>query len=86
MAEILKQSNNAPVPVEVQVIILYALANGFMEHLKPGEVASYQAGFLARLRAEKPELIQELLQKKDLTEKIKEGLNEQLTAYGSGAI
>lgn len=86
VAEILKQGNNAPVPVEVQVIILYALANGFMEHLKPGEVASYQAGFLAKLRADKPDLIQELLQKKDLTEKIKEGLNEQLTAYGSGAI
>lgn len=86
VAEILKQDKNAPVPVEAQVIILYALANGFMEHLKPDQVAAYQAGLLAKIRAERPELIQELVQKKDLTEKIKEGLHEQLTAYGSGAI
>lgn len=86
VAEILKQDKNAPVPVEAQVIILYALANGFMEHLKPDQVAAYQAGLLAKIRAERPELIQELVQKKDLTEQIKEGLHEQLTAYGSGAI
>ncbi len=86
VAEILKQDKNAPVPIEEQVIILYALANGFMENLKPEQVGAYQAGLLAKMRSEKPELIQELVQKKDLTEQIKEGLHEQLTAYGSIAI
>jgi len=86
VAEILKQDKNAPVAIEAQIMILYALANGFMDHLKPDQVGAYQAGLLAKIRAEKPELIQELVQKKDLTEQIKEGLNEQLTAYGNGAI
>jgi len=86
VAEILKQDKNAPVPIEEQVVVLYALANGFMEDLKPNQVGAYQAGLLAKIKAEKPELIQELIQKKDLTEQIKEGLHEQLTAYGSGAV
>jgi F-type H+-transporting ATPase subunit alpha len=86
VAEILKQDKNAPVAVEHQVIILYALTNGFMEHLRPDQVNAYQAGLLAKLKAERPELIEELILKKDLTEQIKEGLHEQLTAYGSGAI
>jgi hypothetical protein len=57
-----------------------------MEHLRPDQVNAYQAGLLAKLKAERPELIEELILKKDLTEQIKEGLHEQLTAYGSGAI
>jgi F-type H+-transporting ATPase subunit alpha len=86
VAEILKQDKNAPVAVEDQIIILYALANGFMEELKPDQVGEYQAGVLASIKANKPELIQALVLKKDLTEEIKEGLHEQLTAYGSRAV
>jgi hypothetical protein len=49
-------------------------------------VGEYQAGLLASIKANKPELIQALVLKKDLTEEIKEGLHEQLTAYGSRAV
>jgi F-type H+-transporting ATPase subunit alpha len=86
VAEILKQDKNAPVPVEDQVIVLYALANGFMEELKPDQVGAYQAGVLASIKAARPDLVQMLVLKKDLTEEIKEGLHEQLTAYGSRAV
>ena len=86
VAAILKQDKNAPVPIEEQIVVLYALANGFMENLTPEQVGVYQSGLLAKIKAEKPELIKELVQKKDLTEQIKEGLNEQLTAYGDGAV
>ena len=86
VAAILKQDKNAPVPIEEQVVVLYALANGFMEHLAPEQVLAYQAGLMARIRRDKPELLKALVAKKDLTEEIKEGLHEQLTAYGSGAV
>jgi F-type H+-transporting ATPase subunit alpha len=86
VAEILKQDKNAPVPVEDQVIVLYALANGFMEELKPDQVGAYQAGVLASVKVARPDLIQALVLKKDLTDEIKEGLHEQLTAYGSRAV
>lgn len=86
VAEILKQDKNAPVPVEEQVVILYALANGFMEHLLPEQVNGYTRGLIEKLRREHPELIRELVEKKDFTEEIKGGLHEQLTAYGRGAI
>jgi len=86
VAAILKQDKNAPVPIEEQVVILYALANGFMENLKADQVAAYQTGLLTKIKTERPDLIQQLVQKKDLTEQIKEGLHEQLTAYGDGAV
>lgn len=86
VAEILKQDKNAPVPVEEQILVLYALVNGFMEHLMPDQVDAYQKGLRAKVRQDSPGLIKDLIEKKDLTEDIKGGLHEQLTAYGRGAI
>ncbi len=86
VAEILKQDKNAPVPVEEQVIVLQALAGGFMEHLAPEQVNAYSRGLIEKIRRERPDLIGMLIQEKDFNETIKEGLHEQLTAYGRGAI
>jgi F-type H+-transporting ATPase subunit alpha len=86
VAEVLKQDKNDPVPVEEQVTILYALANGHMEHLMPQDVGAYCRGLLMKIRAERPDLLKSLVERKDLTEDIKEGLNQQLTAYGHGAV
>lgn len=86
VAEVLKQDKNEPIPVEEQVIILYALANGHMGHLMPQGVVAYCRGLIAKIRAERPDLVKNLIERKDLTEDIKEGLNQQLTAYGHGAV
>lgn len=86
VAEILKQDRNAPVPMEEQVIILYALANGFMESLAPEQVEGYFRGVVARIREHRPDVIEELVRERDLTERVKEGLNEQLAAHGAGAL
>ena len=86
VAAILKQDKNAPVPVVEQIIILYALVNGFMEELMPDQVSEYQVGLMAKIHRDDPALVQSLMEKKDLTEDIKKGLHEQLTAYGSGTV
>jgi F-type H+-transporting ATPase subunit alpha len=86
VAEILKQDRNAPVPMVEQVVVLYALSTGHMDHLMPQEVDAYQKGLTARLREHAPGLIAELIERKDLTDSVKEGLNEQLRAYGRGAL
>ncbi len=86
VAEILKQDKDGPVPVEDQVVVLYALANRFMEHLVPAQVGAYMRGLVAKVRKDRPDLVAALVAKKDLTDEIKEGLHEQLTAYGRGAI
>lgn len=86
VAAILKQDKNAPVPVVEQVVVLFALANGFMDTLHPDQVGAYQTGVMDQIRRNRPELIETLIEKQDLTEEIKEGLNEQLAAYGRSAV
>ena len=44
IVEVLKQSQNAPVPVEKQVAILYAVTKGILEKVKVEDVNAYETG------------------------------------------
>jgi len=83
VTEILKQVNNAPVPMEEQIIILYALSKGFVDGLMPDQVQAFHQGLIQHIRTNRPDVVQELVTTKDLTPKVKEGLDEQLASYGS---
>jgi F-type H+-transporting ATPase subunit alpha len=83
VAEILKQDKASPVPMEEQVIILYALAKGFLERVAPADVANYQKSLMAHIVAHRPELLRLLVEKRDLTKEIREGLDEQLRLFAS---
>jgi F-type H+-transporting ATPase subunit alpha len=86
VAEILKQDKDSPVAVEDQIVVLYGLANGFMEHLMPDQVVAYMRGLIEKVHRERPELMAALVEKKDLTAEIKEGLHEQLASYSRGPV
>ena len=81
VAEILKQDKGAPVPMEDQVIILYALAKGFLDDAKPSDVIPLQKRLIASLRTHQPQLIQDLIEQKDLTRAISEALDEHLKQF-----
>ncbi len=52
IVEVLKQSQNAPVPVEKQVAILYAVTKGILEKVKVEDVSEYEAGLYTYLDAD----------------------------------
>ncbi len=49
IVEVLKQNQNAPVPVEKQVAILYAVVNGILSQVETSDVRSYEAGLYTYL-------------------------------------
>ncbi len=44
IVEVLKQDRSAPVPVEKQVAILYAVVNNILSAIEPSDVSKYEAG------------------------------------------
>ena len=52
IVEVLKQSQNAPVPVEKQVAILYAVTKGILEKVKVDDVSAYESGLYTYLDAD----------------------------------
>ncbi len=78
---ILKQSANMPVSAEDQALILFALNNGFLTDIEPDQVRPRLDALIQQIRRDAPELIAELVRRRDLNDAIKEGLHAQLKRF-----
>ena len=76
IVEVLKQSQNAPVPVEKQVAILYAVTKGILEKVKVEDVNAYEAGLYTYLDADAAGL--EVMQLISTTGKLESETEEKL--------
>ncbi|MFO7871973.1 MAG: F0F1 ATP synthase subunit alpha [Kiritimatiellia bacterium] len=81
LEEILKQGPNRPCPLEEQVIILHALAEGFLKGVEPPEVRGRLDGLIKQIRAQRPDVIRDLVEKQEMTDDIKEALNDQIRRF-----
>jgi F-type H+-transporting ATPase subunit alpha len=57
LTELLKQPQNAPVPVEEQVVIIYAGSNGWVDDVAISEVRRFESEMLAFFRANQADLL-----------------------------
>jgi F-type H+-transporting ATPase subunit alpha len=57
MVEVLKQPQYSPMPVEEQVMILYAATRGFLDDVPVARVRDFEARFLEYMRAQKPDML-----------------------------
>ena len=76
IVEVLKQSQNAPVPVEKQVAILYAVTKGILEKVNVEDVSEYEAGLYTYLDADAAGL--EVMQLISTTGKLEPETEEKL--------
>ena len=83
--EVLKQAENVPVPIEDQVVLLYALSQRFLDDVDPEDVQDRLAQLLAQVRQESPELIEELIRTREMSDAIKDGLNAHLRRFADSA-
>src|SRR5215212_7580771 len=68
--EILKQPQFQPMPVEKQVMIIYAVTNGFLDTIPVSEIKQWEASFLDFVTAQYPQVGSGLKQQKALTKEI----------------
>ena len=83
IVEVLKQSQNAPVPVEKQVAILYAVTKGILEKVNVEDVSEYEAGLYTYLDADAAglEVMQLISSTGKLEPETEEKLRHVLEAY-----
>ena len=83
IVEVLKQSQNAPVPVEKQVAILYAVTKGILEKVKVEDVNAYETGLYTYLDTDAAglEVMQLISSTGKLEPKTEEKLRQVLEAY-----
>ena len=72
MVELLKQPQYRPFAIEDQVLSIYAGSKGLLDDLPVDKVGEFEAGVLAHIRNEFPEVVEEISEKKAISEELGE--------------
>ncbi|MBO1073566.1 F0F1 ATP synthase subunit alpha [Roseomonas marmotae] len=67
LTELLKQPQFQPVPVEEQVVSLFSGTRGYLDKLPVNKVGEFERRMLSEIRAQKPEILAGIRDKKELT-------------------
>jgi F-type H+-transporting ATPase subunit alpha len=77
-----------PLPVEKQIIIIYAATKGYVDDLETNKLAAFEKGLYDFLESKHKDIFDTVREKKaldkDLEEKLKKALGEYKTAFGKG--
>ncbi|RUM42081.1 MAG: F0F1 ATP synthase subunit alpha, partial [Desulfurobacterium sp.] len=80
MMELLKQPPYNPIPVEKQIVAFFAAINGYLDDIPVEAVTKFERELYAFMDAKYPEILKEILEKKqlddDLTQKLHAAIKE----------
>jgi F-type H+-transporting ATPase subunit alpha len=69
--EIFKQPQYSPIPVEVQVAVLWVVQNGYMDDVAVDRIKDYQTGLTEFLTTRKPDLLKQIIKQGTLSDDLK---------------
>lgn len=81
--EVLKQPQYKPMPVEYQVIIIYAATRRYLLDIEVSEILNFQDGLFNFIDTKYPELPAQIREQKELTEEIEELLKKAIEEFKS---
>ena len=85
LVELLKQPQFRPMPVEQEVMVIYAATQGFIDDVPVARVTEFQNEFLKFVDTRAASLRQGLADKKELTAELEGQLKQALNDFKSGA-
>ena len=85
LIELLKQPLNAPVPVEEQVVVIYAGTKGWLDQVPVSEVKRFEAELKEYFRANQADKLEEIRTKGTLPEGMDAALETFLKSFDTGA-
>jgi F-type H+-transporting ATPase subunit alpha len=84
--EVLKQGQYAPMPVEQQVMIIYAVTNGFLDDVEVSALREWERGFHEFMGAQFPQVGERLRSEKVLSKEIEADLKRAIDEYKKIAV
>ena len=81
MVEILKQPPYSPLPVENQVVIIFAGRRGFLDDVPTSSIGKFEAELYPYIEAKYPEIFEEIRSKKTIEKDLEENLIKALNDF-----
>jgi F-type H+/Na+-transporting ATPase subunit alpha len=84
LVELLKQGQYEPLPVEKQILIVYAGTNGFVDELPITALKRYEQELYAFMEAKHPDIYDDILKKRELDSDLRAKMNKALEEFKEG--
>ena len=81
LMEIIKQGQYRPMPVEQQVVSIFAATNGYMKDINIHEVAAFEEGLLDYFESNCQPILEEIRTEGKLSEELEEKIKEAIVAF-----
>ncbi len=81
MVEVLKQPQYQPIPVEEQIVVIYAVTNGHIDDVEVAQVRKWESDFVEWLRASRPQVLEHIRDKKVLDDGVRAELEQAIEAF-----
>ena len=79
--EVLKQGQYQPMSVEQQVVIIYAVTNGFLDEVPVADIREWERAFLEYLHAQWPQVGDRLRKEREIKKDLEEELKRAIAAF-----
>ena len=76
LTELLKQPQYRPMPVEEQVVAIFAGVRGYLDKLDLKEISEFEQSAIKALKVNYPEYLEEIAEKKVISEELDKKLTE----------
>jgi F-type H+-transporting ATPase subunit alpha len=81
LVELLKQGQYEPLPVEKQILIIYAGTNGFVDELPLSALKKYEQELYSFVEAKHPDLFADILKKRELDADLRAKMSKILEEF-----
>lgn len=81
LTEILKQAQYQPLPVDKQVVMIYAATNGWLDDLPVSDGRKFEVELYRFMDNQRPQISRLILQKKQMDDEVKKVVNEALSDF-----
>ena len=81
MVEVLKQDEYVPMPVEKQVMIIFAATRGYLDDIPTGALKRFEKEFHEFIDAEYPDVARELAQEKKISDQMEQELSRAVDQF-----
>jgi len=83
ISPVLKQGQYEPLPVEKQILTIYAGTKGFVDHLPLDTLKKYEHELHAFVEDKHPDLFTEIVKKRELNDELSEKINKALEEFNA---
>lgn len=86
ITEVLKQPPYSPVKLEEQIVVIWAVTNGYMDEVEADRIKEFESKFIAHLKLREKKLLSEIASKKELDDGMVKELERATKGFVSSFI